>query len=189
MYGLPGTPRKNGMLRPEDVVLETLEATSLQEFLCAGIQAYTDHYCHLWPAGNPAPYIDRNLQVPVVRTEMAHPAYRHWLVRTPEGAAGICVVSKGADYPGFHPGNSLFIEKIYLKKEFTGQGVGTRVLDILLENCRRSGITGIWLKAMAKGPAREFYLKAGFRKIGISTIPYPEVLPAEAPMWVMGRDV
>jgi len=176
-------------LRSEDVSLESLETATLREFLLAGVQAYRDHYCHLWPDGNPAPYIDRNLRGPIVRKEMTDPAFRHWLVRTPDGVAGICVVNTGAKYPGFHPGNSLFIDKIYLKKAYTGQGVGTHVMDQLLDYCRRSGLVGIWLKAMAKGPAREFYLKAGFRKIGNSSIPYPEVLPAEAAMWVMGRDV
>ena len=171
------------------MVLEPLRSETLREFLRAGTQAYTDHYCHLWPGGNPAPYIQRNLLAPVVRKEMKTPGYRHWLVRSAEGVAGICVVNSGADFPGFHPGNSLFIEKIYLKKAFTGQGIGTRVIAQLLEYCRASGRSGIWLKAMEKGPARRFYQQAGFRKIGVSAIPYPEVLPAEAAMCVMGRDV
>lgn len=171
------------------MVLEPLETDNLREFLLAGTQAYTDHYCHLWPRGNPSPYIDRNLRAPVVRKEMENPAYSHWLVRTPGGVAGICVVNSGADYPGFHPGNSLFIEKIYLKKNATGKGTGSRVIAQLLDYCRVSGRSGIWLKAMEKGPARGFYEKAGFRKIGDATIPYPEVLPSEAAMWVMGRDV
>ncbi|MBC2839912.1 GNAT family N-acetyltransferase [Robiginitalea sp. SC105] len=179
----------NVPLTPDGLLLEPLERKTLPVFLEAGRRAYTDHYCHLWPGGDPEPYLGRNLVPGVVLGELANPAYRHWLVKTASGVAGICVISTDKEYPGFHEGKSLFIDKVYLIRAFTGQGIGSAVLGAVREFARQSAKSGVWLKAMQKGPALRFYQKEGFRILGESTIPYPEVLPAQKPMWTMGQDL
>jgi hypothetical protein len=42
---------------------------------------------------------------------------------------------------------------------------------------------------MYKGPARSFYLNLGFRFLGTTQVPYPEVLEAEKAMWAIGYDL
>jgi ribosomal protein S18 acetylase RimI-like enzyme len=47
----------------------------------------------------------------------------------------------------------------------------------------------VWLETMQKGPARHFYDKLGFRVLGETAVPYPEVLPSEKAMWIMGKNL
>lgn len=175
--------------REGKIILEPVTADCLEEYTAAGGRAYSDHYTHLWPGGDPDPYLRRNLVPEVVARELANPEYRHWLVRFGSEVIGICCVRTDQTYPGFHEGASLFLDKIYLKKSFTGMGFGSSVLDKLIAYGEDLGKAGIWLKAMQKGPALGFYRRHGFRVLGQSAIPYPEVLGAEKGMWVMGRDI
>ena len=89
----------------------------------------------------------------------------------------------------FHPGNALFLEKIYLRKAFTGLGLGSALMHQFCSWGRELGMKGLWLETMYRGPARSFYLKHGFRFLGTTEVPYPEVLKAEKAMWAVGIDL
>ena len=112
-----------------------------------------------------------------------------WLVRCGGAPAGICKLVLGKDYGSMPPGSCLFIEKIYFKNSFTGQGLGSIMIR---EICRLGLETGkkfLWLEAMQKGPALSFYLNHGFKILEETRVPHPEVLEEEKGMWVMGREL
>ncbi|MDG1572322.1 GNAT family N-acetyltransferase [Robiginitalea sp. M366] len=171
-----------------DLYMERLSRGLIDTYLQTGRQAYTDHYCHLWPQGNPHPYLSRNFIPEKVTPDLDNPDSWLWVVRAGGQAAGICkwVVGKpGGPLPG-KP--QVFLEKIYFKKAFTGMGLGGHVMDHLLAWSRNRGAAYLWLEAMQKGPALSFYQQRGFRILGETQVPYPEVLPGEKAMWVLGRE-
>lgn len=167
------------ILKPEEIPL----------YLETGRIAYRDHYCHLWPGGDPWPYLSRNFTQEILKAEINNPNLRLWLIRCGATAAGICKLDLQKEGPGICPGTAVFIEKIYFKKSFTGKGLGSKTLAEISELAESLGRKFLWLEAMQKGPALSFYLQHGFRILGETEVPHPEVLPAEKKMWVLGRQL
>lgn len=168
---------------------EPLHQQWIRDYLNTGRQAYTDHYTHLWPGGDPAPYLSRNLTRHILLQELNNPAFRHWVVYAEGEPAGICKLDLRRESPDFHPGKALFLEKIYFLKGSTGQGLGSYLLKRIFRLARDLDLKGVWLESMQRGPALEFYRKHGFRILGTTRIPYPEVLPSEEAMYVLGKDI
>lgn len=158
-------------------------------YLQTGMVAYADHYSHLWPSGDPWPYTTRNFTPEILQAEIRDPQVRVWLVLQDGVPAGICKIDFGKDLEGYPPGQSLFLEKIYFKKPFTGKGLGTALLTAIVHLGRQHGRRVLWLEAMQKGPAIAFYQRFGFRIVRETRIPHPEVLEAEAPMWVLSLEI
>lgn len=169
--------------------LTPVSEADLPAYVATGARAYTDHYCHLWPGGDPGPYLSRNFTLPLAKKQLQDPACRLWLLREGDQVAGICKLVLDRDLPGFPAGSSVYIEKIYLKKDFTAKGMGTALLREIERFARESGRDVLWLEAMQKGPALAFYLKNGFVRVGQTQVPYPEVLPDEKMMWILTREL
>ena len=174
---------------PGERYLEPVNDASEAVYLETGIRAYTEHYRHLWPDGNPHPYISRNLTPEILQAERIMPGFRHGLVCVNPDAAGILALRTDLDFPGFHPSRALMIDKLYLRNRYTGSGLGSAVMDGIRGFARRENRTGLWLKAMKRGKALDFYTRQGFVILGETTVPYPEILPAESPMWILGQDL
>ena len=171
------------------ITLHEPRADEADHWAKTGREAYTDHYTHLWPGGDPKPYTSRNFTVEKVAADIRSEGLVHWLLRYKSQPAGICKLDLLRQHPEYFPGNALFLEKLYLKKEFTGMGLGTRILALLCAYARQHRIRALWLEAMQKGPALHFYMSNGFGILGETFIPYPEVLPDAGAMWVLGREV
>ena len=166
------------------VTTETIEA-----YCQTGISAYLEHYTQLWPGGDPSPYFNQYYQHDQVARDLENPAFLHGLVLVEGHTAGIFKLDLNRGRSNFYPDNALFIEKIYLKNAYTGLGLGSALLQQFCRWGRDLGRKGVWLETMYKGPARSFYLKHGFRFLGTTQVPYPEVLEAEKAMWAVGYDL
>jgi GNAT superfamily N-acetyltransferase len=168
--------------------LEAVHASTIALYAETGIQAYREHYPHLWQGHDPAPYLEHHFNPIQVLRDLGNASLRHALLRCGGETAGILKLDFGRDSGEFYPREALFIEKIYLKKAFTGQGLGGALLGNLCDFARHSGLRALWLETMYKGPARTFYLQQGFRFLDDAEVPYPEIVPEERAMWVMGRE-
>lgn len=166
-------------LRKEDIPL----------YLETGKEAYRDHYCHLWPGGDPWPYLTRNFTYDIAASDLQNPQTLLWMVDCEGVPAGICKLDLGKDFGAMPAGSSIFLEKIYFKKSFTGQGLGSTLIEEISRLGREMGKRFLWLEAMQKGPALSFYVKHGFEIVGETQVPHPEVLEAEKKMWVLSRRI
>lgn len=169
--------------------LEPLQPETVPLYTETGILAYRSQYAQIWQNGDPRHYLQWHFNPQKVLRDLENPALRHVLLYSDGMVAGIVKLDLGKDSGDFYPGQALFIEKIYLKKAFTGQGLGSALLGNLCQYARLSGLHALWLEAMYKGPARAFYLQHGFRFLATTEVPYPEILPGQRVMWVMGREV
>lgn len=69
--------------------------------------------------------------------QMAHQNYRYYFISLDGTPVG---------YIGIQPGDGkLFLSKLYLKKEYRGQGLASRAFDFLEELCQKEGLRAIWL--------------------------------------------
>jgi ribosomal protein S18 acetylase RimI-like enzyme len=59
-------------------------------------------------------------------------------------------------------GDAVFLKQIYLDRPFQRQGIGTRVMQIVMEEARREG-KAVTLGVVKINPARRLYERLGFR--------------------------
>lgn len=80
---------------------------------------------------------------------------------------------------------ALYVDKIYIKKEFTGQGLGQKTLQFVSLRAKELNKKIIWLDAMQKGPALGFYQKNGFQVLMETKVPFKTVIEEEKLMFVL----
>lgn len=154
-----------------------------------GIEAYLDHYTHLWKNGDPSPYFNQYYQPASVKTDLKNLDFIHGIISIEGERIGIFKLDLSRSHPEFFPGKTLFVEKLYLAKTATGCGLGTALMHQFYDWAQELNLKGIWLETMLKGPARNFYIQNGFQYLGSTAVPYPQVLEGERAMWIMGREL
>jgi GNAT superfamily N-acetyltransferase len=83
----------------------------------------------------------------------------------------------------------VYIDKIYILKEYSGKGIGKKVLQFVALRAKELSKKCIWLDTMQKGPALHFYLKNGFEIHRKNRVHFATVLEEESGMWVMVKEV
>ncbi len=66
-------------------------------------------------------------------------------------------------YPeALHGGLSGYLNNIYVREDYRGKGLGTRIMDHLIQDAKERGVVAMHVPVLAKnGPAVEFYEKLG----------------------------
>lgn len=86
---------------------------------------------------------------------------RIWLIKLDDKIAGYAVLTLGFSLE-FH-GRDAFIDEIYLREEFRGQGAGGRALKFLEDECRKLSVRALHLEVERENTgAQAFYRKKGF---------------------------
>lgn len=84
-----------------------------------------------------------------------------WLISSDEVIVGYCVLTLG--YSLEFQGRDAFIDEIYLKAQYRGQGIGQMAINFLEEECCRLGVRALHLEvAHNNKPAQALYYKASF---------------------------
>jgi GNAT superfamily N-acetyltransferase len=86
--------------------------------------------------------------------------------------AGFIKLNKNKPLPGDAADRSLELERIYLLKEVSGKGIGTQVLNKVINYCKQQSINILWLKSMDSSDSLFFYKKRGFKIIGTERLPF-----------------
>ena len=82
--------------------------------------------------------------------------------------------------------NAAYLERVYVSPSVAGRGVGSKLIDRMIDDARLAGRDWIWLLAMshAEKPIAR-YRTLGFEECGRHTLSLPRVKPSEAGMVVM----
>ena len=82
-----------------------------------------------------------------------------WLAGDPDASAGYAVVTWG--YSLEAGGREAVLDEIYVRRR--RQGVGDRLLQFVVDDCRRRGLARLYLETEAgNDEARRFYVRHGF---------------------------
>jgi len=100
-------------------------------------------------------------------------------------AVGVLKITLNAAVENFSAAESLSIDKVYLLNEYSGRGIGRKALQFVLLRAKEMQKKIVWLEAMQKGPALDFYLKNGFEISTASKVTLPTVITSESLMWTM----
>lgn len=93
---------------------------------------------------------------------LQEPAFgRIWLIEMEQALAGYFVLCLGFSLE-YH-GHDAFVDEIYVREAYRGQGLGKRALQFLETQCRALGVQALHLEVeRVNTHAQEVYRKHGF---------------------------
>ena len=85
-----------------------------------------------------------------------------WLIQHQAETIGYVVLTIGYSLE-FH-GRDAFVDELYIRANYRGQGIGTKTLDFMQEVCLSLGIKALHLEVDRRNTkAQEFYHRFGFK--------------------------
>src|SRR5262249_4356713 len=88
---------------------------------------------------------------------------RVFLILSANEVVGYAVLTFGYSLE-FH-GRDAFVDELYLRDEYRGQGIGARALTFLTEVCAENGVSALHLEVERNNtPAQAVYRKFGFEE-------------------------
>ncbi len=160
-----------------------LTAELISTYNSVGTSSYRQHYLHLWTNRNPTQYIEKSFTTQVVASEIKDSNLGLFLIEEKGEVAGILKLVIDAPTEGYTGRQSLMLEKIYILKSHSGQGLGKKCIRFVIDLTESMGKKILWLCTMKKGRALEFYLDLGFEIFGEKLLPFPNVLDDQRPMY------
>jgi GNAT superfamily N-acetyltransferase len=141
------------------------------------IKAYNDHYLYLWDDGGKY-YVNANFTPQQFEKELSDSNALFYLIYKEEEAVGFLKLNTNKAFQDYTNQQALELERIYLIKAVTGQGVGSKVMDFVIALAREKQKSIIWLKSMDSSTSVHFYQQHGFRVVADNLLPYT-VMKAE----------
>lgn len=112
-------------------------------------------------------YLDRAFNANQLETELSNPSSEFFLIYSNTEVAGYLKVNVDEAQTEKEGNESLEIERIYIRKEFQGQGLGHHLINKAMELAKDQSKEKIWLGVWEKNEgAIKFYGKMGFTQTG-----------------------
>ena len=153
--------------------LKRCSAADISEIRKVAIQSYKEHYLYLWTDYYSAEwYMNRSFSTDSLTRQMEDVQALFYLVLVNATTIGFIKLNKNKPLPGDEADKSLELERIYLLKDFSGKGIGTAVLNKIIDYCKQQGIKLLWLKSMDSSDSLFFYKKRGFEIIATERLSF-----------------
>lgn len=162
---------------------------NIQRYIKVGVQSYTEHYLHLWKNQDPSPFINAYLTQGKVVSNLKDPNQLYFIIVFDGLDVGILNITLDAKTGYFLSERNLLLNKIYLLKDYSNIGIGTKTLLFTEALARKYTKEITWLYAMKKGKPLSFYKKHGYEIIKEAIIELDNVLDHEKEMWLMAKKI
>ncbi|GAA4470321.1 spermidine/spermine N(1)-acetyltransferase [Nibrella saemangeumensis] len=171
------------------IELKPVTADAAPQVARVAVRAYNDHYTHLWFDGG-SWYVGKCFTPEVLREDMSHPNHRYYLILAAQQPVGFVKLKLHEPLPGHEGLNALELERIYIERAATGQGVGKAVMQQIIDIARQHQKSLIWLKAMdSSTEAIAFYRQNGFVHCGTHHLDFPVMKPEYRGMVIMKKEL
>ncbi|MEI7583293.1 MAG: GNAT family N-acetyltransferase [Runella sp.] len=151
--------------------LEVIPIRTIQKINQLGCQTYLPHYPHLWYEGGVEWYLNKCFNDRQLELDLANPLLSYYAIGWEGHEVGLLKLVRNKAPFGLNPDTSLYLEKIYFLKEFTGLGLGQKTMNWVFEQAQNSAIKTVWLMAMdTSHKAISSYEKAGFQQMGTTRL-------------------
>lgn len=170
-----------------EIGFEPLEGATVSDYIKTGVQAYNEHYLHLWKDRNSDSYISISFTEETVNQELTNSNSLNFLIKYEDLNVGILKISKNKGWGKWKDRNALYLHRLYLLNAYSGKGIGRTALEFTEKSAINLNKKVVWLEAMKKGDALNFYLKNGFNIVGETSIELKGIKPTEKEMWVLAK--
>lgn len=138
--------------------------SDLKELQIIGERSYTPHYSHLWKTGGVEWYLRRCFSDATLKKELVDENIEYYIISAEDEDIGILKLVLQKPIPDSDIENALYLEKIYFIKEWTGKGVGRRLVEFAFKRAGTLGRDCVWLMAMdTSDKPIAAYERAGFQ--------------------------
>lgn len=143
--------------------IKSAEAANIAELRDIGIRSYLPHYSHLWKPGGVEWYLNRCFSDEALQNDFSNPNIEYYIIADERQNVGILKLVLQKPLLDSEIANALYLEKIYLIKEWTGKGAGNKLIQFTFKRAKELNRECVWLMAMdtADKPVAA-YQKAGF---------------------------
>lgn len=144
------------------ISIRKLDAGDVELLSEVAVTAYADHYLDLW-YDNGRWYLQKFFSTERLHAELCDANAVFYLAYYNNLPAGFLKLNLDAPINTLKSQDALELERIYLKKNFAGKGIGKALVQLTCTIAKNNNKSIVWLKAMdtSKGPV-EFYQKMGF---------------------------
>lgn len=172
-----------------NVQFEQLIPSLYNNYITIGTKAYNQHYRHLWPNGDTSTYIQNSFTKEVLLKEEQDKNTALYLLKLDGIYVGLLKINLDMAVAELSKSQALYLDKIYILKEFTGLGIGRETLKFVENKAKELSKKAIFLGSMQNGPALPFYLGNNFSIIDTTKVPFENVIEEEKPMFVLLKKI
>jgi len=128
---------------------------------------FVNTFEHLNDPKHFAEYIEKAFNSDQMKKEFEHPDSLFYLVRSAGQVIGYLKINRGSAQTEHHMPDAMEVQRIYLAKEFRGQGIGDHMIDKAKEVAMEQQCAMLWLGVWEDNPeAIAFYKRQGFEVFG-----------------------
>ncbi len=167
------------------VKIVPLAADKANVYIDLGKKSYRQHYLDFWENRDPSPYIDEHFTYEVVQRELADVNSMLYLICSQNHPIGVLKLILNQKIGNFPEEEAVLLQKIYILKEYAGQGIGTKALALTEAIARRYARKVIWLYMMVEGSTLPFYLKNGYKIHSSKKLDYKTIKADKKEMYIM----
>jgi len=148
--------------------IKKIDSTSAEALSSLAKSIYIHHYAHLWLAGGMDWYINAfAYPVSKIKSEIENENCLHYIAYINDEPVGYLKINIDAAIKGGDKKKGLELERIYIATTAVNKGLGTYLMNFVLDMAKSYQKEYIFLKAMDTAQlALEFYAKMGYYKVG-----------------------
>jgi RimJ/RimL family protein N-acetyltransferase len=157
----------------ENFYIKEIRAKDAQFLSEVASKAYAEHYLDLWNDRGKW-YMEKYFSEEKLTEEINDDNSRFFVAFLKHSPIGFLKLNIKASLEGFENEDALELERIYLNKDATGQGIGKELVELTFKLAAENSKDLVWLKAMntSEGPIK-FYKKMGFEIAGTHRLKHP----------------
>lgn len=132
-----------------------------------GVETFTDAFGALNTPENMKTYLAQAFNLTQLEMQLSNVDSSFYFIYADDEIAGYIKVNVGATQTEHMGDECLEVERIYIRKQFQGQGLGVHLINKAMELANEQHKKKIWLGVWEKNSgAIRFYKKMGFVKTG-----------------------
>ena len=148
------------MIEYEISFVELVDLPTLQEI---SRQTFFDTFADVNTPEDMQQYLTENLSMEQLSKEWNHPATQFYMIKKQDKVLAYLKINEADAQTERREEASLEIERIYVRKENQGKGIGQLLLNFSIQQTKDKGVKVIWLGVWEHNlRAIEFYQKNGF---------------------------
>jgi GNAT superfamily N-acetyltransferase len=157
----------------ESIEIKKIDVTSAKALSSVAKSIYVQHYAHLWLAGGMDWYINEfAYPVSKITSEIENKNCLHYIAYINNKPVGYLKLNIDAAIEGGAKKEGIELERIYIDTTAVNKGLGTLLMNFVLDIAKSYQKKYIFLKAMDTAQsALQFYTKMGYEIVGSFRLP------------------
>lgn len=149
------------------ITVRKCDIDDLKQLKEISYSTYYDTFVQFNTLENMNAYLDSAYNIDKLRLELKDSYSEFYFVYDDDKLAGYMKINDVGAQTDIHDEKSLEVERLYIKKEYHGKGLGKVLMDIAIGIAKNRGKSYMWLGVWENNfNAQRFYKKFGFYKIG-----------------------